>query len=460
MPLSVGISNEQTTRLAMFVGSGVLLVVCALAILYLPFIFSLMLPVALLATIVVIRLPTESLIAIFMGRMTFDLLWFLPAGFGLNFMELFAGGVTILLVLMCLMRIDDVLAHPFLPGIALWATLLLLGAAQQPQARVVAEVLARFLSPMMILLVMSIHFREDKNRRRLVMGLVAAGFLPIVVGLFHWLTGQASSYQLGGYDRLNGGYMNIADHGLAMGTFTMVAMVWLWHTRRRWKMAALVGYIVCCFFLLILTYTRTPLLGLLTFIFAFLFLHGNRRILTIALVVAAVVMATNGVVQDRFSDFTDFFTVDAGYRFDQLGSGRLGIWRRSIEAFLNQPFLQILVGNGLRSQYLLADGQDSHSDYISLLLQVGPIGLFIWVGFQFEVARRAYRELAMQDDPWTRTLLIAIISLAACIFICNTFTNAYVSRVTVSWFWFGMAGLVFAIQKERQMALPEASQHT
>ncbi len=452
------ISDTDASRLAVWLGSAVLVLVCTLAILRLPFIFSVALPVALLATLIVARHPTGSLIAVFFGRITVDLLWWAPAGLGLNFMEVFTGGITVLLVVMCLISIHRVLEHPFLPGIALWTLMLLVGAAQQPEMRVVAELLARFLSPMLILLLVSIHFEDEMDQKRLFVGLAAGGILPIALGLFYLATGQAATMQLSGYDRLSGGYSNIADHGLSMATFAMVGLVWLWHYGRRWQSIAISAYIGLSVLLLVLTYTRTPLVGLTAFAFVFLLLQGNRRLLLVVGVLMATVLATNSVAIDRFSDFSEFFTVDAGYQTDRLGSGRIGIWRRSFEAFFSQPFLQILLGNGLNSQYLLAEGQDSHSDYISLLLQVGPIGLFIWAGFQIEVARRAYLELDHASTRWRRTLLVTVVALSIGVLICNSLSNAYVSRVTMSWIWCCFAGLALAIQAERKTSKKGISQ--
>ena len=457
LPGFEGWSEQDGTRALVFIGSVALALVSTLAILYLPFIFSLALPVALIATMIVLRYPVFSLIGIFFGRITIDLMWFVPAGLGLNFMEAFTGGITVLLILMCMQRIQGVLDHPFFPFVTLWVALLLVGAAQQPEARVVAELLARFGSPMMIMLLFSIHFRTHESRRKLFIWVGLGGILPIVLGLFYWATGQAANMQLSGYDRLAGGYSNIADHGQSMATFAMIGLMWIWHHKASWKSAAILGYTCLAVLLLLLTYARTPLIGFAAFVFVFLALHRNRSLLLVAGAVLVLILATNSTAQDRFSDFTDFFTVDAGYQVDRLGSGRLGIWRRSFEAFFSQPFLQILLGNGLNSQYLLSDGQDSHNDYISLMLQVGPIGLALWAGFQIDATRRAYQELAYAYAPWTRTLLIMILGLSACVVVSNTFSNVYVSRVTPSWYWFGMMGVVFAIQAERRAREPEGA---
>ena len=442
-------------------GVGALLwLICTISILFLPFAITIAVPIAVLAALIVLRYPMPSLIGFLVARMTVDLMWWVPGGLGLNFMEVFTGGITVLIGILCIRHFDELMEHPYLPAVGLWTTLLLLGAVQQPESRVVAELLARFLSPMLLMLLISIHFRRNRDRRQFMGWLLLAGILPILIGFFYWATGQAQTLQLSGYNRLSGGYSNIADHGLSMYMFATLGLFWLWTQRTGWKATALSAYILGALTLLILTYTRTPLVAFAVFVPVFLHLNGSRSLVIFAVAVAVVLLATNATLQDRFSDFVDFFSVEAGHQLDRLGSGRLGIWRRSFEAYLSQPFLQILVGNGLNSQYILAgDGQDSHSDYLSLLFQVGPIGLLIWLGIQVDMVRRAWVEHAHAQDAWTRTLLVSAIALATAVFISNILSNAYLSRVTMSWFWWSMVGLVLAIEAERK-ATERASQAT
>jgi len=451
LPISQVALDLDTGRWGLLLASAGLLAVCAIAILFLPPAYAAAPALGTLAAFVAIRHPTASLITFLFARMTIDLMWWLDAGLGLNFMELSTGGITVLLLAMCLHEFRRVVRHPYFPAVVTWVGLLVLGAIQQPELRVVAELMARFVSPFLVLLLVSIHFTDHRDRKKLFVAFLAGGAIPIVGGLAAAATGQASDLQIDGYQRLRGLYSNIADHGLGMATFAMIGTVWLSHYRSGWRAVALVGYVVGACILLVLTYTRTPLVGLAMFIAVFFFLQGNRRIFAALVVSLVLVLATNSIMQDRFSDFWDLFMVDAGRQMDRLGSGRIGIWRRSLVAFTDQPFLQIIVGNGLNGQYLLAgNDHDSHNDYLSTLLQVGPLGLFIWLGCQIDVTRRSLAQLALEVRPWTRTVLVAVVSLSACVFVCDVLSNAYLSRVTMSWFWWGMAGLVFAIEDERR----------
>jgi O-antigen ligase len=444
--------TETNTKTGILLcASAALVFVSTLAIFYLPAVFSLTFPFALLAAAVVVRWPMESVIGFFVA----------PAGLGLNFMEAFTGAITLLLVVLCVRDMEAILNHRFFPMVALWTVLLLVAAAQQPEFRVVAELLARFQSPVMIMLLVSIHFQSETSRRWLMGGLLAGGVIPITLGVFSWITGQAVTFQLSGYERLAGAYSNIADHGLSMATFATLGLFWLLQRRVNWRSVVLTGYIGLALLLLALTYTRTPLTGLALFVPIFLYLHGARKTLGLFVLAVMVLLATNSVLQDRFSDIANLFTADAGVQFDRLGSGRLGIWRRSAEAYFRQPFLHILIGNGLNSQYNLAgEGQDSHGDYLSTLFQIGPLGLILWMWFQVETTVRGLRELRFATHPATRSLLIFAVAMAASVFACNTLSNAYMSRVTMSWIWWGVVGLVYAIHAERTTALERVSEAT
>jgi O-antigen ligase len=455
------LTEANTNTLILLCCSSALILVSTLAILYLPAAFSLTFPLALLAAVVVTRWPMESLIGFFFARMTVDILWWMPAGLGLNFMEAFTGAITILLVVLCIRDMEAIVSHRFFPLVVLWTILLLVAAVQQPEFRVVAELLARFQSPVMIMLLVSIHFQSAASRRLLMGGLLAGGVLPIALGIFSWVTGQAVTFELSGYERLAGAYSNIADHGLSMSTFATIGLFWLWQRGFNWKSVFLAGYMGLALLLLALTYTRTPLTGLALFVPVFLYLQGARKILGFFVLSVIVLLATNSVLQDRFSDIANVFTADAGMQFDRLGSGRLGIWRRSVEAYFDQPFLHILLGNGLNSQYSLAgEGQDSHGDYLSMLFQIGPFGLILWMWFQVETTVRGLKELRFATHPATRSLLVFAVAMAASVFACNTLSNAYMSRVTMSWIWWGVVGLVYAIHAERTAPLERVSEAT
>lgn len=68
----------------------------------------------------------------------------------------------------------------------------------------------------------------------------------------------------------------------------------------------------------------------------------------------------------------------------EVDNGRLELWRRTIAHWKDSPFF----GNGLRSMYL-AFGRASHNTYLQVLIDGGLIGIALFLGFLFFLAKNS-----------------------------------------------------------------------
>ena len=76
--------------------------------------------------------------------------------------------------------------------------------------------------------------------------------------------------------------------------------------------------------------------------------------------------------------------------------------------------------------------------------QVGPIATMAYVALQIQVIRYALRIRAHSPDAWSRHFGSYMVALCAAATVANSISNAFINRTTLGWYFWGLAGLVFA----------------
>jgi len=174
-------------------------------------------------------------------------------------------------------------------------------------------------------------------------------------------------------------------------------------------------------------------------------------------------------IQDRYKDLILFFTVtgseDTLIDARKLGSGRWGLWSESFREYIRQPLGDIILGLGLGKHWELTQaaynpfievqgGQvDTHSDYLGLLFQLGPIALGCYLYLQYQVVKFGSWLAKNAPDKFTRELGGLAAAMSISVFITNTISNGFVNRTTLGWLFWGIAGLMLAAMlrvKEQQ----------
>jgi O-antigen ligase len=455
-------TDRSNTWAVELVLGACLVVLLAPAVLWLPLVYQIAVPIAVVVGIAFVSRPKAALFGIFACRVLVDLLWWAEASVGgLNIMQLYSGMVAAVALLLVVQRLDDVQRHPWFPAFVPFVLVIALGAVRSGDLRTAADFTARFLSPCLLMFLVSDLFSTKAERRRMEILIPALAVIPIVLGFWHWANGQANEEVLHGYARLKGGYSNIHNHAHAMAFFSALGLLWLRRMAPRWQSLALVLFIVACFTLMWLTYVRTALTGLVLFAVLFLVLERLWKLAIVGLVAVALATASSAVLQDRFSDVVQLASADesAGEDTGSLGSGRIDIWSTAVHRWTQRPAMDVLFGMGLEQHKQLNDRHlDAHNDYLALLFQMGPIALIAYLAFQAQLALVAWRIRSTTTDEAARTFANFVIALDAMVLITNFLSNSYINRVHVAWLFWGFGGLLFALAAdERQKKRPEAT---
>ncbi len=468
--------KSQATRpglraelLTLGVGLLMLLVLTG-AVLKLPVVAQFALVAGLSATLASIVRPALMITAWFLLRILMDLLWWVPGSvFSLNLMELYTGGITVLALGLIALRARQLQDHPCLPPFIAYCLVLVIGGVRNLEVRSAAEILARYLSPFVLMFAVSLLLDSRSKRRRFVIGATAVGLVPIAISLYHLARGQMATINIQGYHRLVGGYMNVHPHALMMMILGSLGVWWVLvepDSRRRLLMLGYTGAAALCLYL---TYVRTGLVSFVLVSSALMWITGRRRELSALVLVGVVFVIATPAMQDRFKDvLLFFFPNDDVLVRRKIGSGRIGIWTAAIGEYLRHPASDILLGLGIGKHWLLTraatnpyapakDGFiDTHNDYLTMTFQVGPVAMLSYIAMQFWVVRASWAVFQRSPDRFSRSFAAYSMALMIGATAANLLSNAFINRITQSWVLWGFAGVTFAeyLQLQREGLAP------
>lgn len=451
-------------RVAWWAG-GALLVLCTPMVLYLPPLFVVGALAAIAGTVFFFARPALTLLGYFGFRILADMLWWLPISVGgLSVLEVLSGGITGLAAILFYLELSKVERHPAFGPLAVYLAAMVLSAGRSLDIRAVLSILAEYTSPFLIMFLVTALFRTPASWRRVMGTMTVVGFLPILVSLFYLVTGQMSAIVHAGYNRLLGGYANLHTHAHMMALFAILCSFWVFYLYKvkvwnGWRLLFLgaAGSAVLC---LLLSYVRTPLVGLGLFVIIFPFLERRYGLLVAALTGALLVGIASDTVRERFAEMLIAFEED-DVTSDAMraGSGRLGIWTVSLREFARQSPIDWMLGLGLGGHWLMVQPYldkyrpvregtlNPHNDYLGLLYQLGPfaVGSYLWM--QALTIYYAWKLHLYGRDPFIQTYGRFMVGLMFISVVTNFMSNSFVERVTPAMILWVCAGLVFSMHR-------------
>jgi O-antigen ligase len=252
-----------------------------------------------------------------------------------------------------------------------------------------------------------------------------------------------------------------------MMLFACIGMFWLLYARRVGTSVVFALYLLGALVALYFTYVRTAQLGFAICVIGFLVFSKRYGLAFSLLALLGVAVVSSATLQDRFDDIVQFFGSDV-LESDRrvLGSGRWALWTVSMGEFLKFPLGDMFLGLGLGKQYTLTEPLysvhyytpsvgyiDPHNDYLSLMFQMGPTAVICYVIFQIQVMRSGFELSRIGRSPWAREFGLFMAALSLTVFFTNFVSNSFISRITVGWYYWGMAGLLFGEHLETRAEL-------
>lgn len=447
MALSLpALDGRASPRLLAIPAALGLAAVLVIVVLWAPWAHAVAISLGLIAGAALLARPYYAVLAFLGLRLVLDLLWWAEGTvMGLNLLQLASAAVIAATLGLLALNIKAVLRHQMLPWLVVFGFLVVLAAARATGPAAAIKLGAELTTPWLLLILVSVLADTPARRVGVLVGTGIAGMIPVISSLRHAVAGTGR-FHLHGYDRLLGDYANLHNHALVMAVLCAVAIAAISlarrPTHRGLALVLLAGAGAC----LTLTYVRTALLGFGVFLVLFLFFERRWRWLTGLGVAIVLLVLFSGTVQDRFSDLIEVFTLAETENRDDLGSGRWMLWKQGISHYVQGSPAQWFLGRGLGEHWeATSQGIDPHSDLLSLLIQVGPIGLLAWLGGAAVSAFRTLQVIRFAEHRSDRTLAAFALGLLAIMAISVSISNAFVTRPSLGWVAWALVGVCFAV---------------
>jgi hypothetical protein len=306
--LGTSLMRERTLQIGV---GALLLLVLTLGVVKLSPVYVIGGLLALIGTVFFFARPEIGLYAYFAFRILADILWWVPVSFGgFSALEALSGGFTLLAAILYYLELRRVERHPVFGALLLYIFVLTLSAIRASDARDGAEIIARYMSPFLMMFIVTALFRDPQGWRRVMATFAWAGGIPVLISLYHLATGQMGGVSLAGINRLLGGYENLHNHAHAMLVLAAVYAFWFFVLPRgRLKVlaGAAMGAALLCLYL---SYVRTALLGFAVFILIFALIERRWTLLGTLVVGGAALLAVSGTLRERFSAYRRAFGLD------------------------------------------------------------------------------------------------------------------------------------------------------
>ncbi len=244
--------------------------------------------------------------------------------------------------------------------------------------------------------------------RSVLAAYVAGAYISIGSVTANYLAGQEIS--AGPEGRYSGAGMNANELAIILALGIPVA----WHLattaqpgiRSRILQLLCYAYVPLCLPAILLTGARTSLFvalpGLLFVVFTSKRLKPFQRLLVFSLLAAGAIVLISRIPRATFDRLA---TTGASIIAADLG-GRVNLWLGSLNVISDHPILGVGAG-ALHTPFIL--GSQAHNTFISVLTELGPIGLILFLAVLAVAFSQAVRQPDWLSQPWFTILVTWLI---------------------------------------------------
>ncbi len=297
-------------------------------------------------------------------------------------------GILYLVMIRQIPRVDSPI-FPFLAFLGVCAV----GLLETPDFSGGAGDWLRFASLPVVYLLVAHFASDDRAFRNLALAIALSAVLPLLMGLWQFVTAQGFLIKHGEFLRVKGTFLHPNPFSIYL-VFVCPVIIAVGVSLRRWRAfaMALTGVTGFC---LIVTFTRTAWIGLGVALLVMGWLR-YKSILFLLPVALAGVLFLFPSVSERFSDLSSQESPvgTATNSFDW----RLEHWQEVLPALKESP----IWGRGLDFyQGATADGKQAHNDFVRLLVETGVLGVALFAWWLGRFTLRALQE-AKRDNIFLR----------------------------------------------------------
>jgi putative inorganic carbon (HCO3(-)) transporter len=304
----------------------------------------------------------------------------------------------------------------------------------------------RILAVVLMFAVLEQMMADERAMRQLLMAVFLSLVFPLAFTAFGFLTGNPLSEEKGGFVRITGPFLQSNSFGRYLMLMVIFGVAIAPHLDRRLR-PPLFGMLGLSSVFLLLTYTRTAILGAVLGLLVVGFVQSKRLLLAMV-VLSACALLLMPQLSARFTGLSE--TEPSFGPANNSLAWRLSYWTEVLPLARSNP----VTGIGLsQTARLTEEEKQPHNDFLRAYVETGLIGLGAYVVLVISlvsVGRRAVR--ASPRGSFERGVGAGFLGCTVA-FIAASVSANVISNVVTLWYLFAFAAAASAVV-ERQRRQP------
>jgi hypothetical protein len=248
------------------------------------------------------------------------------------------------------------------------------------------------------------YCNNRESFRRLLLVLMAAGIVPVAMGIYQQLTGVVwRDNSTVGLVRLVGLYHD-AQSVRFMGFQTLTALIlyWAYFRPRVFRQLLMIGYALVVAMVLFKIYSKAG--TVIAVMWVLIWCIGRRKILPAVVAICALLVANAVFFDQIWTETEQLFSkelaaVEEGEGEGEVSedtrdntlAGRWDGWEYLLDKFARRSLPEKIFGGG--------SALAAHNDYLGALLEGGVVGLMIYLALLFSIGNRVAINYRRDKSP-------------------------------------------------------------
>jgi|SRR5579859_149917 len=206
------------------------------------------------------------------------------------------------------------------------------------------------------------------------------------------------------------------------------------------------GVAMSSVYCLLLTFSRGGYLGFLVGLLVLGIIRERKLLFVLAILLVSWQSLVPNAVRERV-----LMTYQQGEGLDASAEERVTIWQDAVDVITRNP----LLGTGFDTYAYMGrvgDYKDTHNYYLKVFLELGLIGLAVFLWELRTVGKMTWQLFRASEDPWLSGLAGAFFAMLFCAVVVNFFGDRWTYLQVNGFFWVlvGLISRALFILKEEQ----------
>lgn len=271
---------------------------------------------------------------------------------------------------------------------------------------------------------------ESKRQIKVLLALMALSVLRANMGFYNTVSGRDLSHFAYGL-RYSGMLGYAGENGLAAFEAELVLFliaIWSYLKGTLYRSLAL-AYTGLCAYCLLFTFSRGAYIGIVVGMFYLGVIRERKLIIVLVALVIGYGTVVPTAVRERIE-----MTYD-GEKIDSSAGERVALWQDAVTMIPQRP----IFGAGFDTYKFMrrTDYTDTHNFYVKLLVEMGVIGLCLFLVLLWKMWRVSWQLYRSSEDMFFRSIGLGLSAYIVCVFVVNFFGDR--------WMYMQLTGYLFAL---------------